>query len=577
MDSPEKTTVASFWAACIIEELVRAGVRRFCISPGYRSAELIQAISNRKELELITHYDERGAAFYALGKIRYDLKPTAVVCTSGTALANYYPAVVEASKAALPLIVISADRPADLRELGARQTIDQSNFFGKFVSADIDLPEPYSGVSFSKLLTDLDCVISKALGGAPVHINCQFSEPLISNEILSVSQLHSGELDQWLASKDTFTDIKRISAEVNINEIKQIKDLISKSQRGLIVVGETTQAACDSITQLAKHLNWPVLADIAAPIRFYENTSDLNFVPGFDLILRKSDFIESLKADLILHFGGPPIAKFYSKVKPVNGDYIHISPFPFRQDEFKVVSKRIYCAIEEFAKNISLSSESELTPLFNEKKQKAQAYLTNRTNESSKIEEWSVVRAAFENALEKQAFFLASSLPIRQADWFAPEQSKYLKVSSNRGVNGIDGTIASACGYASDHVTTTCAILGDLAFLHDLNSLPLLRGLSKPFVAIVLNNNGGGIFSMLDQLKQIKDFEKFYGTPHGLHSFEHFVKAVGLNYSCPNSLRVFNQEYKRAITRPGASILEIKTDKSETTDLIKEIFEKVVA
>ena len=566
----------TFWSDCIIEELVRLSVKDFCFSSGYRSAEILNALSKRSDVNITSHYDERGAAFFALGMIRRKRKPVAVVCTSGTALANYYPAVVEASKAGLPLVVISADRPEELRNAGARQTIDQSEFFGKFVRGFIDLPVPRLDYSFSLLLQQIDTIVADSLIGGPVHINCQFSEPFADNTTLNIESPNVSYLKKWLNTKEPFTQIPSTERMLPASEVNALTDLVSSSKRGLIVVGETTVEDSEAILKLAVQSGWPVLADITAPIRFMQDTTGkANIISFVDILLRNEELRSKISPDLILHFGGPLTAKFFSKLNA--GAYLHVSPVPFRQDEFGLVTKRYFSSIPPFI-DVALQRikfmPSEVLRDCVDADNLTDECLAKELSVTTKLEEWAVVRKVFELASEGQGFFLASSLTVRYADWFTKASDSNFIAVSNRGVNGIDGTLASACGFSSAHQKPMTAILGDLAFLHDLNSLPLARNLRNPFVCIVLNNNGGGIFSLLKPLKKIEDYERFYGTPHNIGSFKNFVQGAELKYFNPASLAEFEECYQESLSSDVATVIEIQSDRTESASRLEQLLKQ---
>ncbi len=570
------------WGSLIIDELIRNGANYFCISPGSRSTPLTVAAARHPGAKNIVIYDERSAAFHALGYARGSGKPAVLICTSGTAIANYAPAVVEAAMDYIPMIILSADRPAEKIETGANQTIRQSNFFGDYVRWHFDLPSPNEEVNPEMVLTTIDHAVHQALSDprGPVHINCHFREPLAPLK-KKISPNYLKELEWWKTSHKPYT-VYSVARKAALNsDIDKFSSVINATRKGLLVIGRLkSDEEYQAVKNLSDQLGWPVFADILSGLRL--GNPQENLIPYFDLMLLAEEVHESLKPDTILHLGEQPASKrflqFVEKVQPKN--YLLVSSHSFRSDPTHRVTWRLVYHLEEFCHVIG----THLKPGFDEKwfkflKDHCQA-LEKRINDILKtrtdISEPGVSRLLSEMIPDSHLLFLANSLPIREMDMFGDSGGARIRIAANRGVSGIDGTIASAIGFAVALNKPVTLLIGDLAFLHDLNSLTLLSSTAVPIIIVLINNGGGGIFSFLPIAGFKEVFEPYFGTPHSF-SFEHAASLFRLDYATPRNLQELQKTYQAAIQKNKSILIEVRTDRQENYDFHLELYRQVIA
>jgi len=565
------------WGALVIEELSRTGVDCFCISSGSRSTPLTYAVAQNKKITPVIHFDERGAAFYALGNARATGKPASVICTSGTAAANLMPAVIEASVDHVPMILLTADRPPELRQSGANQTINQVRLFGDSVRWQVDIPCPDENISPEFVLTTIDQAVYRAcrLNKGPVHLNLMFREPLApENKKQSFSE-YLRSVGQWSAVSKPFTyypDTRTIISEKTLAEISQI---INKSKSGLIVAGKLPLDDSKQVLKLAEKIGWPVFPDIASGLRL--GVKSPNIIANFDQILL-SDKASKLEPDTVLHFGTQVVSKrlltFLNKNRPA--DYIRVTAHPDRLDPNHQVTYRVEFGATDFCERLddkiskkSMSDYCEkLTKLSTMLDKVMSSHLTDGNKET--LSEPVVARIISKFISKQSALFLASSLPVREMDMYADSSGSSIPVEYNRGASGIDGTIASAAGYANGIKKPVTLLIGDLAFLHDLNSLSLVKNSKFPLTIVLLNNDGGGIFSFLPISNIGPTFEKYFGTPHGL-SFQKSAEQFDIKYICPKTIDEFKKQFRSSQKSRSSSIIEIKTGRKANFEMHQRI------
>ncbi|MCH8027312.1 MAG: 2-succinyl-5-enolpyruvyl-6-hydroxy-3-cyclohexene-1-carboxylic-acid synthase [candidate division Zixibacteria bacterium] len=566
------------WGRLIIEELVRGGVSCFSLASGSRSTPLVLGIAEQNNVKVKTtvHFDERGAAFYALGYAKATGSPAVVVCTSGTAAANFFPAIVEASESKIPLIVLTADRPPELKDSAANQTINQSNLYGRFVRWQFDMPCPDKKIAPEFVLTTVDQALNRSLSSppGPVHLNCMFREPLAPTGNNKDFSAYMSNLTSWLQSKKPFTTYSRPELRLSEDQLKEPIKIINETKSGLIVVGKVNAAESNLVESLARRLGWPLMPDIASGLRLGSENSKIT-ISYFDLMLAADS---SLLADVdtVLQFGDQPVSKRLLKslnsARPKN--YIQIASHAEREDPNHQVTLRLECSVASFCKSleqiIRQHGNSELAETLSNQSKQIDKTLNEILDSNDAISEPAVCRAISRQIADSAALFLGNSLPVREINMFAAVTGLAAAVEYNRGVSGIDGTIATAVGYANGIHSPVTLSVGDLTFLHDLNSLKLARDSKQPLTIVVFNNDGGGIFSFLPVASQTEDFEKFFGTPHGL-SFENSARQFGLNYFQPVSMKEFNRVYTACQKSNKSSIIEVKTERSANFKLHQEI------
>jgi 2-succinyl-5-enolpyruvyl-6-hydroxy-3-cyclohexene-1-carboxylate synthase len=539
------------WGQSLVDGLCQLGAGRFFLSPGARSAPLAAALSGH---HVTTHYDERGMAFAALGWAMATGRPAVCVTTSGSAVANLLPACVEAFHSNVPLIFLTADRPPELRGTGANQTIHQPGLFGGFVRYAVDFPCAQDAGAMSRLSDVLSEVVAIAMGPqpGPVHLNVPIREPL---------------LEGGVAAGDEKIEISRVANSFPFDWPSDFDFQRFASGRGVVVIGRLPvgeQERVSAILDLAKKLGWPVLADAASGARLR---------PG---IIRHADWIlqshDVPPPERVLHFGGvlvsKRIAKWLSACRGV--DCLQVRMFPERLDPWDQHPYFLRSGIQQFCESVKPFALPMAAENWTESWHRADvavaATIEAELPTDDAISEPVILRALADVAAGTNwPVFLGNSMPIRDFDsCVAAVSSAVVNVFANRGASGIDGNIATVAGLALGCASPLLAVMGDLAALHDLNSLPLLHGL--PVTLVIINNGGGGIFRFLP----IDVEERLMETPHAWE-FRGAAQQFGMDYHQVASL----SELRRLLAERHAAprILECRTYRGENHALHLRIAE----
>ncbi|MBN2414060.1 2-succinyl-5-enolpyruvyl-6-hydroxy-3-cyclohexene-1-carboxylic-acid synthase [candidate division KSB1 bacterium] len=560
-----KENINTLWASLLIEELVRNGVTYFCISPGSRSTPLTVAAARHPEVQCLICYDERGAAFHALGYARGAGKPAALICTSGTAAANYYPAVIEASMDFVPLILLTADRPPELRETGANQTIRQPRLYHDYCRWQFDMPCPDMKIPPNMVLTTADQLAYRAKNSpaGPVHLNCMFREPLAPVEE-NVPEFYLGPVKTWLLSRNPYTDYKKTFRNLNAESSVETARVLNNTRNGLLVIGRLrTDRERDAVCSLIDKLKWPVFADILSGLSMGKQNNYI--IPHYDRLLKFEFFNIPAKPDVVLHIGGAPVSKRLMRLIEESSPehYIVINDNPARLDPAHIVTTRIEAAPELFCRELltkvkAKSDENRTTRLLSISKQ-AETVFKQSIDTNNDITEAGIARVISQLIPKDHGLFLANSMPVREMDMYACPEKNRIFVGCNRGVSGIDGTIASAAGFAAGLNRPVTLLAGDLAFIHDINSLLLLKSVTQPVVIVLVNNHGGGIFHFLPIAEHKDIFEKYFITPHNLY-FESSAKQFDIPYQQPQNLTDFQNCYQAALNSQKSTIIEIQSN-----------------
>jgi 2-succinyl-5-enolpyruvyl-6-hydroxy-3-cyclohexene-1-carboxylate synthase len=573
--------INSFWGYLVVEECIRNGIDYFCISPGSRSTPLTVAVAANPSAKSVVCFDERGAAFHGLGYAKATGKPAVMVCTSGTALANYFPAIVEAKQTCTPLIVISADRPPELKETSANQTIDQVKIFGDYVKWFFELPAPDMNINPAFVLTTIDQIISETMTDkkGPVHLNCMFRKPLEPTEE-KIPQAYAEQIKVWESGNNPQTKMSQGIPFLQENEISQLSDFINKSQNGLLVIGNLIPGVDKQLVQnLIRKIGWPVMADIASGLR---NQSGMpNLIGRFDQILLHNKSGSIIKPDVILHIGERLVSKrflkFAADIKP--GKYVHLSGTTNRNDPEHVVDYRftgnLNAICQEIIPHLAIKSHPRLEYLISVNR-KIERIITDIIEEHEQISEVSTAKTISKCLPYDHALFLGNSMPVRDFDMYADFNYAPVNVGSNRGASGIDGTLASAIGFAAGQKSAITVVLGDLALIHDLNSLSQIAASDYQVIIIVINNHGGGIFSFLP-VSEIEDiFEPYFATAHPLN-FKHAAQMFELNYANPETDKELNETYASVIKNKKSALIEITSDRKANSAMHRRIQKLIIS
>jgi 2-succinyl-5-enolpyruvyl-6-hydroxy-3-cyclohexene-1-carboxylate synthase len=563
------------WGYLIVEELIRNGVDYFVISPGSRSTPLTLATAQNLQANKIVCLDERAAGFHAIGYARATGNPAVLICTSGTAAANYLPAVIEAAIDNIPLIILSSDRPPELRQTGANQTIDQVNLYGDYPSWQFDLPCPTAEINPNVVLTTIDLAVSRARQspGGVVHLNCMFREPLAPTE---APVEIPASLMKWHEDRSPYT---RYAGKLTIPTTVEIQSLVKtivSTAKGILFVGQLKSTAeIKAVVKLAARLNWAVFADVQSGVRLRQDLP--NLIHYFDRLLLTDVTVDLTQIDTIVQIGTRIVSaqwfKWIEKHPPTN--YIAIADNPDRYDPSHLVSLRIESDItylcEQLCQQLPQLSLSTWVQQLRTESDRI-GVTAAKFLKTSKLTEPLIARTISELIPNQHGLWVSNSMPIRDLDMFGvgaiAEDSQLLspRVGSNRGTSGIEGAIASATGFAVGLQAPVTAIVGDLSSLHDLNSFALLKHNSQSVIVVIINNDGGGIFSFLPIAKSTQLFDTYFGTPHGL-DFSHAAAMFKLDYYYPQNPDELIRDYQQALDMDRSAIIEVTTDRTENLQL----------
>ena len=560
------------WAGLLVEELVRQGVGLFVLAPGSRSTPLTLAVAAHPGARHLMHFDERGTAFAALGFARATGRPAVWITTSGTAVANGLPAAVEAATDGVPLLLLTADRPPELRETGANQTIRQPHLFGEYSRWAFDLPVPTADIAPAFVLTTAAHAVHRSKHPAgPVHLNVMFREPLAPEPDGTDVQDLLAPLAGWLVSEQPYTHYAPpASSSVSDETIQQLAGQVQGSEHGLVVLGKTDDPqAAPAAGQLAATLGWPLIADVASGGRL--GPSAPTSVPYADLVLTSARFRETQVPEAVLHLGGRATSKrllqFIEAARP--GFYAVVRPDAERFDPTHQVTDRIQTEIAAFctALNQALGPATNPSDWLMRWRHASEAIgvMLEADLDGGSLSEPLVARRVSRWTPEGHGLVVASSMPVRDLDTFGEAGHGAVRVTANRGASGIDGLVATAAGFARGLGRPTTLLIGDLALLYDLNSLALLRD-GPPVTVVVVNNDGGGIFHFLPVAAHEIPFEPYFGTPHGLH-FEAAARMFGLGYARPETPEAFVADYRVAMGSTASTLIEVRTDRRDNVAL----------
>jgi 2-succinyl-5-enolpyruvyl-6-hydroxy-3-cyclohexene-1-carboxylate synthase len=525
----------TLWARAVVQELLRAGVCHAVVAPGSRSAPLVLACAEAAPtLHIFSVVDERTAGFFALGLALETGRPSAVVVTSGTAGAHLLPAVMEAWAAHVPLVVLTANRPWELHGFGAPQTVAQEGLFGRFTRARAALAPPEaSSAAFLHLraLVARTVFASQSAPRGPVHLDVPFREPLAPEsgtpDVAGLESLaREGRESSMLASP---APVRRPPEETLV----QLRRRMAGTEKGLVVVGPRAAAdgAAAAVLALASSYGYPVVADVASNVR-WRGAGPV--VVHADVLLRSGSLATALRPEFILRLGGGLTSKRLGQWLDASGAETVL----LVEDDSVVDAAhraRLVLAgdLEGTCAALTAPSSPRRTPwaeAFLAADARADVALSEAFAQSGPLTEPQLAHRVVSSLPAGARLVVASSMPIRDVEAFAPASAAPLRVLANRGVNGIDGTVSTALGVAAASGAPTVVLLGDLAFLHDLGALLIARRSGIPLTVVVANNDGGGIFSFLPVASVGEAFEPFFATPHGLE-LEHAGRLFGAQFS----------------------------------------------
>lgn len=559
--------LSRIWASLIINELYQNQITQFYISPGMRNAPLIAALDHLKqfypEIQMIICVDERAAAYRALGYSKATGKPSVLICTSGTAMANYYPAVIEAYKSNLPLIIISADRPPELSYCDDNQTIDQIKFFGKYVRGEMSL-SPELEISPLALTTTISNLIHKSLFPqmGPVHLNAPFREPLENTSTsipASYIELANFQMNRMLPS----TAYAELETHLSKKGLMDLAKRLNSSEKGILVIGSLTPVEdLKIIKNFVQKLSWPTYFDISSSLKYEFNLQN-NTLPTFDHPEVQEELVKN-PPHTILHIGGRLTSKHYYSIlkKLPDINLITLNKSIDKEDPSHHTKLRINADIGPTLHGLY----DLIAPQFNQQKYSERFY--KFSEEKRKIIDAGplsfplVSKTIIDLIPDDRILYLGNSTAVRSFDsYISQDINKHITVATNRGVSGIEGFIASSCGLADGTHREVNLVFGDISFIHDLNSLYFLKTLNTPIKMIVINNFSGGIFTLLPINKET-DVIKYIASPHQ-NTFENAAKLAEIEYLAVTNKNDLKNKLMETFNKTHHCLLEIFVNNDE--------------
>lgn len=575
------------WARALVDGLVDAGLRQACISPGSRSTPLVLALAEREEVRRFVQLDERSAAFFALGIGKRSGRPAAVVTTSGTAVANLHPAVLEASRSGAPLLLLTADRPPHLRGTDANQTVDQTGLFGGAVRLfhDPGLPRTgEAGLDHARRLAARAWSAAIGRPAGPVHLNLPFEKPLQPSPE-AAARTGPGAA----GSGGSRPRVEAVRAMPAPRTLARLSGTISGTARGVIVVGPDAEPERmgGAALALGRATGWPVLADPLSGARYREGARG-EVVGAYDLFLRSERVRRALAPELVLRFGGAPTSQalhdFLAELEAC--DQVAVSDLPawpdHRGSATEVVRADPAALCAEMADRLAgTAAGSPGAWVGRWRRVEAAARDAARRGTESAFLEGTVAEVVTRTAPPGATLFVGSSMPVRDLDAFGPPRDAPLRVVGNRGASGIDGAVSTALGAAAVGEGAALGVIGDLALLHDVNGLRAASACDVPLVLVVVQNDGGGIFHLLPVREHEPHFGRYFATPHGL-DLRHAGELYGVAHRRlkAGGVRGLGEELeaglREALEEGGPHLIEVPSDRERNRSRREEVVEAAV-
>jgi 2-succinyl-5-enolpyruvyl-6-hydroxy-3-cyclohexene-1-carboxylate synthase len=546
------------------DELARCGLRHACTSPGSRSTPIVLSLVRDPRIRTWSHIDERCAGFFAVGAAKASGRPVALTCTSGTAAANFAPAVIEAFQARVPLLVLTADRPSELREVGAGQAIDQLKLYGEAVKWFFEVGVYEASETSLRWIRQLACrTYWTALEGrpGPVHLNFPLREPLVLDGDLPADPVAGRPGGRpWVARAPSAT--------------RSTGHGRTLPARALVVAGRDERGDLGShAARLADRAGIPLLADPLSGARHGRSA-----IARYDLLLRSGAFATRMRPELIIRVGDLPTSKpLRSWLASLTGtEQLLLDPEAAWQDPDAAVTEIDFgdpgSALDAFTVAGAVDPEwlADWTAADDAATRTIEEVLAGALCEplvAARLGEW---------LAPETTLVVASSMPIRDVELYFPARVALPRTLSNRGANGIDGTISTAFGVAAVSAAPVVLLIGDVALLHDLGGLVASRRLGLQLTIVVINNDGGGIFHFLPVSSQRFAFEEHVATPHGL-SVESVATLYGLGYELPRSLDELRAAIDRVSGSRAAKLIEVRTEREQNLALHRQVERAVVS
>lgn len=566
------------YAGTLVDALAQAGVRDVVLCPGSRSTPLALLARRHARLRVWMHLDERSAAFFALGMAKASRRPVAVVVTSGTAAANLFPAVVEARYGHVPLLLLTADRPPEAQEVGSLQTVDQHRLFGSHAkwSQQLLVPEDAPEALRHVAVTAARAVATAATDPAgPVHLNCPFREPLIPGP-------PEWAPDGLAAAVPRLVPTERRPPR---EEVEALAARVARAERGLVVAGPFDRPGfAEAVAELGAALGWPLLADALSGARA-EGLEAPTRIASYDSWIRDPILADHLAPDFVLRFGAVPVSKPLWQYLGRQRDVPHVVVAPggswpdptLATNELLDADPVLFCRdLREAVSGRGGRAGGVWLGRWRALDQVAGATLARHLAALADASEPGAVLEALAALPPGAAFVVGNSMPVRDLDTFARSTPRGARLFANRGASGIDGVVSTACGVAAVHDGPTVAVLGDLSFLHDSNGLIAVKRFGLAPVFVVVDNDGGGIFSFLAQAEHGEAFEELFATPHGL-DLSDLARLYGLQYVPAVRKGDVRTAVARALEVGSAAMVHVRTERAANVALHRALAAAVAA
>jgi len=583
MSAPNRNTL---WARTLVDELVAGGVDAVCIAPGSRSTPLTVAFERHPDVRVFSHLDERSAAYFALGRAKRTGRPTPLVSTSGTAAANFHPAVIEANQARVPLLVLTADRPPELWDSGANQTVDQVKLYGDAVRWYATLPGPEADDrKLRSLRTTAARSLAKTTGtpAGPVHLNVPFRKPLepvhvpgdVPDDFAETSPLAATGRD------GPFVETTPGTPALDPSAVRALAETLSGAERGLLVAGpaDVPAPAADAIAALADRLGFPLVADPLSGLRFGLDAS-VPVLGGYDGYLTPEVTATWPDPDVVVRVGAAPTSKTLADyLERVDARQFVVDPAGGWREARFTATDLVTADPTRLARDLTPlvdgpNGDSAWTDRFASAESRYWERIEAERERVTGVFEGSILAETVVGAPDPATLFVSNSMPVRDLDRFGRPREAALTVLGNRGASGIDGVVSSALGAGSATDDPLVFVTGDLAYYHDMNGLLALGRCGVDATVVEINNDGGGIFHMLPIESFDPPFTGQFKPLHGL-DFEPTAALYDLTFDRVTDVDAFRTAYEDSLRTDGTQVIEVVSDARASHRTRERLFDRV--
>ena len=580
-------TVNALWGEAIADELGKSGVDAAVLAPGSRSTPLTVALAEHSDVETYSLLDERSAAYFALGRAKRTGEPTPLVCTSGTALANFHPAVVEADQARVPMLLLTADRPPELQDSGANQTVDQEKFYGDSVRRYRKLPEPEAA---DRKLRSLRTAVCRAVATAqgtepgPVHLDVPFRKPLepdagpdAAPKGVPDGAVPAGFPEAYplaVEGRDgPFVETTRGRATLRSSDRARLVDAVADADSGLLVSGPADRPApaLDALLGLARATGFPIAADPLSGARFgvHVGMDGATVLGGYD------SYLEAIEEapDVVVRFGASPTSKpLRHYLRDSDARQFVVDPAGGWREASFTATDLVVADETTLATELASAVDRDPGPYADRLREAERDYWDLVAGDEP--EEGAVLADVVANAPNPATLFVSNSMPVRDLDRFGRPREARLTVLGNRGASGIDGITSTALGAGSATDDPLVLVTGDLAYYHDMNGLLAIARSDVDATVVCVNNDGGGIFHLLP-IEEHDTFDEWFRTPHGL-DFEHSADLYGLEFARTDDRAEFRELFAESVKIDGSQVIEFVADGERNHDDRRALQERVL-